>query len=174
MTSPSDYLKKPYARTVIPVEPKGFHAQIDEFPGCYAQGDTLEEAYANLAKAAESWIEVAIAQGHEIPEPSSNVTYSGRIVLRLPRSIHRQATELAKRDDTSLNTFLVSAVAAKVGIEDFYNIFERRFVTAAMPFVTYFATTAANTKRLSPRWKPEQVAVTTIGAPPNIPALIRR
>lgn len=159
---------------VIPVEPRGFHAQVLEFPGCYAQGDTLEEAYSNLEKAAESWIEVALGQGHEIPEPSSSTTYSGRIVLRLPRSIHRQAAELAKRNETSLNTFLVSAVAAKVGAEDFYNVFERRFVTAAMPFVTYFATTAANTQKLSPRWKPEQFSVTTIGAPPSIPALIRR
>jgi antitoxin HicB len=156
------------------VEPKGFHAQILEFPGCYAQGDTLEEAYSNLQKAAESWIDVALAQGHEIPEPSGNITYSGRIVLRLPRSIHRQAAELARRDETSLNTFLVSAVAAKVGAEDFYNALERRFVTAVMPFVNHFATTATNTQKLSPRWKPEQVAVTTIRPPQNIPALIRR
>src|SRR6059036_772394 len=93
MTTPSNYLKKPYARIVIPVEPKGFHAQILEFPGCYAQGDTLEEAYSNLEKAAESWIDASLAQGHEIPEPSSSTTHSGRIVLRLPRSIHRKAAE---------------------------------------------------------------------------------
>jgi hypothetical protein len=61
-----------------------------------------------------------------------------------------------------------------VGAEDFYNALERRFVTAVMPFVNHFATTATNTQKLSPRWKPEQVAVTTIRPPQNIPALIRR
>jgi hypothetical protein len=70
---------------------------------------------------------VCISQGHEVPEPSSSVTYSGRIVLRLPRSIHRQAARLAERDQTSLNTYLVSAVAAKVGAEDFYNVLANRF-----------------------------------------------
>lgn len=150
------------------MEPKGFHAQILEFPGCYAQGDTLEEAYSNLGKAAESWIDTSLAQGHEIPEPSSSTTHSGRIVLRLPRSIHRQAAEMARRNETSLNTYLVSAVAAKVGAEDLYNLMtnrlEARLVQAAMPFVNYFSAvqTAANTaqKKIS-HWRPEQIASTT-------------
>lgn len=160
------------------MEPRGFHAQILEFPGCYAQGDTLEEAYSNLQKAAESWIEVSLAQGHEIPDPSSSTTYSGRIVLRLPRSIHRQAAELAKRDETSLNTFLVSAVAAKVGAEDFYNVvtyrLENRLVQAAMPFVNYLSAvrTAANTAQKRITWKPEQIASTT-DVSSNVAALRR-
>jgi antitoxin HicB len=126
MKTPKDYLQLPYARTVIPTEPNGFHAEILEFPGCFAQGDSLEEAYSNLENAAESWIESCQAQGHEVPQPSSSVSYSGRIVLRLPRSIHRQAAKLAARDETSLNTYLVSAVAAKVGAEDQYNVLTRR------------------------------------------------
>jgi hypothetical protein len=39
----------------------------------------------------------------------------------LPKSLHRQATEFAERDGTSLNQFLVSAIAARVGAEEFYN-----------------------------------------------------
>jgi antitoxin HicB len=120
------YLQKPYARIVIPTEPSGFHAEVLEFPGCFAQGDTVGEAYANLESAAESWIDSALALGQEIPEPSSNLAYSGRIVLRLPRSIHRQAAKLAEREQCSLNTFLVSAVANRVGAEDLYSVMAQK------------------------------------------------
>lgn len=135
MNKPKDYLRQPYARIVVPVENSGFHAEILEFPGCYAEGSTLDEAYDNLESAAESWIQTAIEQGQEIPEPSNSMTYSGRIVLRLPRLIHKRAAQLAERDQTSLNTYLVSAVSQKVGAEDLYNILtdrlEKRIASAA-------------------------------------------
>jgi antitoxin HicB len=127
MKTSQEYLQQPYARIVIPVERGGFHAELLEFFGCFAQGETAEEAYNNLEKAAEAWIENALAQGHEIPEPSSAIDYSGRIVLRLPQGIHQQAARFAERDQTSLNTYLVSAVAAKVGAEQFYNALTERF-----------------------------------------------
>src|SRR5208283_1293056 len=126
METIKDYLQQPYARIVIPVEPSGFHAEILEFPGCFSQGETVEEAYVNLEKVAESWIETCLSQGQEVPVPSSNLSYSGRIVLRLPRSIHQRAAQLAERDETSLNTYLVSATAAKVGAEDLYNVLTQR------------------------------------------------
>jgi len=126
MKTVESYLQQPYARIVIPVGPSSFHAEILEFPGCFAQGETVESAYANLESAAESWIESCLARGQEIPQPSSNLTYSGRFALRLPRGIHRRAAQLAERDETSLNTFLVSAVAEKVGAEDLYSVLARR------------------------------------------------
>lgn len=118
--TPKEYLQLPYARIVIPLDEGGFHAELLEFFGCMAQGETAAEAYANLDAAAESWIENALAEGHEIPQPSSAVDYSGRIVLRLPQGLHQQAALFAQRDQISLNTFLVSAVASKVGAEDLY------------------------------------------------------
>lgn len=127
METAKNYLQQPYTRVVIPVESRGYHAEILEFPGCFAQGETVEKAYNNLERAAESWIESALSQGHAIPQPSANLTYSGRIALRLPVSIHQQAAHLAERNDTSLNTFIVSAVSAKVGAEELYNTLAERF-----------------------------------------------
>ena len=132
------YLNKPYARIVIPVEPSGFHAEVLEFPGCFAQGETLEQAYSNLETAAESWIEACLAQDHEVPEPSSSLTYSGRIVLRLPRSIHQKAAQLAERDATSLNSYLVAAVSAKVGAEDVCEVLARK-MEVRISQAAYFA-----------------------------------
>ena len=151
---------------MIPDESGGFHAEILEFPGCYAQGENLDDAYNNLEKTAESWIETCLEKGQEIPEPSSNIGYSGRLVLRLPRGIHRRAAELAERDRTSLNTYVISAVSAKVGSEDFYNLLAKRFerhVWNAMgaAFHQFYETSGTNTfdPKLSVA-KPEQITST--------------
>jgi predicted RNase H-like HicB family nuclease len=116
----NNYLQRPYARILIPDEAGGFHAEVLEFPGCFAQGETPDEAYQDLEGAAQSWIEARLAQGQEIPEPFNNLGYSGKIALRLPRSIHRRAAMLAERDKVSLNSFLMTAIASRVGAEDVY------------------------------------------------------
>lgn len=116
-----EYLKAPYSRVLIPdAETSTYAAKITEFPGCVAQGDTPEEAYRNLEAAAESWIEELVGMGQRVPEPSVFNQYSGRIALRLPKSLHRNAAQLAEREGTSLNQFLVSAIAQSVGTSDLY------------------------------------------------------
>jgi len=173
MKNIKDYLQRPYARIVIPIDQGGYHAEILEFPGCYAQGASLDEAYKNLEKAADSWIEACIANGQEIPEPSSSVGHSGRIAFRLPKSLHRQAAKLAERDRSSLNTYLVSAVSAKVGAEEFYNVLAQRFEKHLANFVRAIviyhqtSTTDAFKNRLA-AVKPEEIASTspTVTMPP--------
>lgn len=116
-----DYLNKPYARILVPNEDNTFSAEILEFPGCFAHGKTPNEAFQNLESAAISWIEAALEQRQEIPVPSATYGYTGKIALRLPKSIHKKAIQLAQRDGTSLNQFLLSAIAARVGAEDLYS-----------------------------------------------------
>lgn len=111
-------LHKPYSRIIIPDDDGRYAGEILEFPGCFSDGDTPEEAYSNLEEAAGNWLESARAQGMPIPTPFASQGYSGTISLRLPKSIHRRASELAHRDGVSLNQFLVSAIAARVGAED--------------------------------------------------------
>lgn len=115
-----DYLKEPYARILIPEEEGGFSAEILEFPGCFAEGESANEAFENLEKTARSWIEAEITQGREIPPPSANHGHSGKIALRLPRSLHRLAMRKAERDGISLNQCLVTAIASWVGADDVY------------------------------------------------------
>ena len=113
--APEDYLKEPYARVLIPEAEGGYSAEILEFPGCYSFGDTAEETLQNLEDAALNWIEAALKQGQKIPEPFADNEYSGKALLRLPRSLHQRAAQVAERDGVSLNTFFVSAIAAAVG-----------------------------------------------------------
>src|SRR5690349_11177829 len=113
--TPEQYLKEPYARILIPNGDGTFSAEILEFPGCFGQGTTPDNAFQNLEAAAKSWIQASMDQGLDIPEPQMNQSYAGRIALRLPKSLHRLAVRLAEHDGTSLNQFLVMAIATSVG-----------------------------------------------------------
>ena len=66
--NPTDYLKESYRRSYYPEEGGGFYAEIEEFPGCIATGETREEALTNLEKIAVSWIAATLEQGLKIPE----------------------------------------------------------------------------------------------------------
>jgi antitoxin HicB len=46
----------------------------------------------------------ALDRGITIPEPE---TYSGKFVLRVPKSLHRKLAENARRENLSLNQFLI-------------------------------------------------------------------
>lgn len=119
MATVEEYLKKPYARVLVPDEGV-YVAEILEFPGCLAEGETPDEAYKNLEEAARGWIESSLERGLEIPPPSINAGYAGKVALRLPRSAHRLAVRMAERDGVSLNQFLVSSISARIGAEDLY------------------------------------------------------
>jgi predicted RNase H-like HicB family nuclease len=110
-----DILDRAYVRRLTPDPSGGYVASISEFPGCIAEGETAEEALQNLDKAAESWIEVAIANGREIREPVDFDGFSGKTALRMPRNLHKQAAELAELEGCSLNQLLVTAISFYVG-----------------------------------------------------------
>lgn len=110
-----EYLRKPYYRVVLPEEDGTWRGEIIEFPGCIATGQTREEALQSLEETAISWLSSAIAHGQSIPEPLGERDHSGRLVLRLPRSLHKKAALAAELDGVSLNQFISNAVAEAVG-----------------------------------------------------------
>jgi predicted RNase H-like HicB family nuclease len=46
----------------------GYTVIVPSLPGCVSEGDTLEEALANIKEAIELHIEGMIAHGEEVPE----------------------------------------------------------------------------------------------------------
>ncbi len=112
---PAEYLKRPYGRVVVPESDGTFQAEIIEFPGCIAVGDIAGEALANLERVADSWLQATIAKGLRVPEPIESVDYSGKLVVRLPKTLHKKAAHAAAREGVSLNQFIVSCIAEQVG-----------------------------------------------------------
>jgi predicted RNase H-like HicB family nuclease len=51
----------------------GFLALAPDLPGCISDGDTPEEALANIRDAIDSWIAEAQALGREVPHPSEHL-----------------------------------------------------------------------------------------------------
>lgn len=112
---PADIMKKPYGRLVLPDEDGSYTAEIVEFPGCIASGSTTAEALANLEEVAADWIVAALEQGQSIPEPLESAGYSGKLVVRMAKSLHQRAAFWAERDGVSLNQFIVNCIAEQVG-----------------------------------------------------------
>jgi predicted RNase H-like HicB family nuclease len=98
-------------------EDNTYFASCPEFPGLLAHGDTPEEAIKEAGIALEGVIEVYKESDLQLPEPLTRQEYSGQFRLRLPRSLHRQAAQMAEREGVSLNTFVTITIAEKVGAE---------------------------------------------------------
>ena len=83
-----------------------------------SQADTAEEALANVQEVIPIWLEGALESDYEIPEPRGADEYSGRFMVRVPRSLHRSLAGLAEdREAISLNSLVNVALAALVGQE---------------------------------------------------------
>jgi antitoxin HicB len=112
------YLNLPYTVEVIrdndPDNP-GWVARVVELPGCITQADSFEELEEMLNDAMRLWIEVALEDGVEVPEPRPVEDYSGKFVARVPKSLHRKLVETAEREGVSLNQYLNVALAESVG-----------------------------------------------------------
>ena len=55
----------------------GFVAVVPDLPGCMSDGDTAEEALANVREAIAEWIEEARALARPIPPPSVRQSAAG-------------------------------------------------------------------------------------------------
>jgi antitoxin HicB len=109
------YLKLPYRMHLsFDTESDAWVVRYPELPGCVAHGDTPSAAIAEGEEAKALWIETVIEEGGEVPEPKSETTYSGRLVLRLPRTLHEAAAEIADREGVSLNSYLIQLVSEGV------------------------------------------------------------
>lgn len=109
------YLGLPYSIELRNFPGEGWFARVKELPGCMSQGDTVDEAVANIQEAMQLWLEVSLDHGDPIPEPRSDQEYSGKFVVRVPRSLHRALAEAANQDGVSLNQYINVALAQAVG-----------------------------------------------------------
>lgn len=94
-------------------EDKGFIAVAPDLPGCSAFGESEEEAVKEIKVAANLWLKAAKSAGRPIPTPSTEESCNGKILARVPKSLHRQLLERAKEEGVSLNQLIVYLLSGR-------------------------------------------------------------
>lgn len=112
------HLAMPYTRELIRNEDGTWFARVVEFTGCMTEASTAEKALANLTEAMAGWIEVHLADGDSIPPPSTTDQYSGKFLMRVPKTLHRELALRAEREGVSLNQFALSALSRALGVRE--------------------------------------------------------
>ena len=101
-----DYMKLPYTRIVQEKNDESgryFYGYILELDGCQSTGDTLDELYESLNEAMEGYLEIKLENNLPIPVPEDVDNYSGKFVVRIPKTLHRRLAVEADREGVSLN-----------------------------------------------------------------------
>jgi antitoxin HicB len=109
------YMKLPYTIEMHQNPEDGWFVRVRELRGCMSHGDTAEEAAAMIREALELWLEVSLQRGLPIPEPRSGDDYSGKFVVRVPRSLHRHLVGAAADEGVSLNQLVNVLLAQGLG-----------------------------------------------------------
>jgi antitoxin HicB len=119
MKTLQEYLNLPYHVSLVRGEndrgKRAWAASVEELPACTASGSSPEDAVRRLREAMEEWIAAALARNEAVPEPRSDSTHSGRLLVRMPKTLHAQLTRAAEKDGVSLNQFITGALASSVG-----------------------------------------------------------
>jgi len=101
-----EYMELPYTRIIQEMNDESghyFYGKILELDGCQSTGDTVEELYENLNEAMEGYIEIKLDNNMSIPIPQTADDYSGKFVVRLPKSLHQKLVIEAQKEGVSLN-----------------------------------------------------------------------
>lgn len=109
------YLSLPYRIELIREGEKTWFARVPELPGCMTEGDTAEEAAKMIQEAMALWIELALDDGVPIPEPRPIEQFSGKFVVRMPKSLHRDLVAASHDEGISLNQYVMSELARVAG-----------------------------------------------------------
>ncbi|MDX8527702.1 type II toxin-antitoxin system HicB family antitoxin [Mesorhizobium sp. MSK_1335] len=73
----TDKLEYPVVIAPLSIEDGGgFSAYVPDLPGCMSDGETPEEAIANVQDAIAVWIEAAHELGRSVPRPSRKLAFA--------------------------------------------------------------------------------------------------
>ena len=110
----TDYMKLTYTRLIQEMNDESghyFYGRVLELDGCQSTSDTLEGLYESLNEAMEGYIEVKIENNLYIPIPETSNNYSGKFVVRLPKSLHQRLAIEAEKEGVSLNQLALYKLA---------------------------------------------------------------
>lgn len=91
----------------------GVLAYVVEWPDCFSAGRDRPAALAALERTMRDL--AAYRLDHDLEIPAAAGEFSGKVLLRIPKKLHRDADRYATREGVSLNTWLTTAIARQVG-----------------------------------------------------------
>ena len=95
-----------------------YSLRVLEFEGCMTTGDTIEEAARDIRDAMREWLQLNIKLGRVIPKPLKSRRYSGKVMLRMPPTLHESLMFRAAEQGISLNQYLVASLSHTLGYEE--------------------------------------------------------
>jgi antitoxin HicB len=117
MKNVEQYLEMPYHVSVVRGDDANdapWAASVEELPDCTASGTTPEQAVERVRRLMMSWIGEALEADRAIPEPRQERTPSGRLLVRMPRTLHAELARTADVEGVSLNQLITSALSSAV------------------------------------------------------------
>ena len=118
------YTFEAYSHVVSPIDLAdggGFMFTMPDIPGVVADGATELDAIADGREAFMTTVSSMADMGQEVPAPAFSVedftpaSASGKVLARLPRSMHMQLTARAKTEGVSLNSLVLAFIAEGLG-----------------------------------------------------------
>ncbi|MBD3587435.1 toxin-antitoxin system HicB family antitoxin [Salinimonas sp. HHU 13199] len=89
-----------------------FEARVAELPDVAEYGDTYEEAYELALDSIETTAAIFAEKGKQMPAPIvSAEDFSGRVTLRLAKTLHRSLASVADQEGVSLNQHMVNVLS---------------------------------------------------------------
>jgi len=127
--------------------------RVAEFPNISVFEETFETSYSLVVDAIQTFKKIADEAHADFPLPylAPSDEFSGRVTLRLPKSLHAKVSRMAAQDDISVNQFLVTAVASYVGENDGIS----KVVSDATNYLGYFISNAVThvVNNVGSNWK---------------------
>lgn len=87
-----------------------YRVTVPRLPGVIAYSDSIEEGMSEIEESKKAWFSSCLRRNVKIPEPIRK-KYSGKLLVRLPKSLHAQLAEEAEKENVSLNSFIISKLA---------------------------------------------------------------
>ena len=95
-----------------------FHVgRVNELPDImYLSKLSFQDAYEGVIDAINTLREMAVELNREFPEPTavSDQDYSGRITVRLEKTLHKQIAECSEAEGVSLNVYINNALIRSI------------------------------------------------------------
>ena len=115
------YASLPYTVNVEPQDDgKGIYyvAKVVELPNLIMTGETREEALKDLEAVKKEWIQTYLELGNKMPIPLVSRKYSGKIIVRMPPTLHEVLAKLAENEGVSFNQYMISSLARCAGQDE--------------------------------------------------------